>query len=556
MMKKLLVICGMCMLLLISSTTVWGARLGDESYFADDFENKTNWESIALTSPYWGSWNGSGVTVSEDGKPGSNKCAVVNSFWGSSLDVIPQQTLTGTVGISFDMQLNKRSVDGIYLRNYLERQDDPAQWKGSQSGEWLLKFEWREENGVAKYDFKAADSTHVYTAEEGKWFHVKMILDIPTNRYSVWLTDEDGKTSNIIASKTASLKNGTTGGFNGLIFYYTDYGNWGVQEEKIGDFKLDNFDMYKEAVSEYEDFENASSFGDSQRQWWIYQNAAPLTIESEGEAENENNFLQIKLPYSIELINEIPVPQRDKLLIEFRVKTDGATTYLRMRGGDYPTILQFSSANDTHDQVTPTAPVSGETVQYLKNEWVKIKIAIDGKANRWTCSLTPETSGQEQIVFDADLCNIGALEGVQFGYNSSSEATAKPFCIDDFRVTAPAYQVSAAVTAADGTPITTKANLLAAKDASPKANVKTAGVFSGAMPPSYMVCALYQDGRLLSTDLNKTFTMEGNGQAVTTAADLDFSGLNAEGGNIEVKAFLWQGDNMIPLTQAGSVVFE
>ncbi len=552
-MKKVLVICGMCMLLLLCSTTVWGAKIG-ESYFADDFENQTGWESLAAKG--WESLNGGCVKISEDGKPGNGKCAVVNALWRGSLDALFTQSPTGTVGITFDMQMNKRCVDGVYFLR---------QGKKSADGglEYLLNFAWKDGTyGIYAYDGDIFNSNPLFTLQQGQWINVKMILDMSGNKYSVWITDENGVSKNIIFNKNIALNND----LGGIVFHYPNYGLYVGPETDVGDFKLDNFDMYEEIPEEYEDFERANTFADDLQPYgWWSTNSGPLSIATEGEGASANRFLQFKSLYNSEAVKYFPAPQTENLIVEFKVKTEGITTYLRMRDDkneQYPTILEFASADEQNDKLTP-AGIQGNVVTYPKGKWITVKIVIDREANKWYCSLSPDANGVEYAVFSADI-PLQALTGLQFGYPGDGTAadidTAKAFCLDELRVTTftnvHSYNIAAAVTTADGTPIATKESLLSAKGANPITNVKVTREYYGEMTPAYVVCALYQDGQLLSMNLNKEFAMSGMEKAKTIPSALDFSEINGEGGIIEVKAFLWQGNNLIPLTSAGNKVFE
>lgn len=567
-MKKLLVSCGMAMLLLLCSATVWGAKTG-ESYFADNFENKTDWESLALTEPYWESSNGGGVTVSEDGKPGNGKCAVVKAHWGSSLDVVSKdpfagtvRPLTGTVGISFDMMMNKRSVDGVYLLNSDK----------SQSQNWLLKFEWQNQAyEVYPYtpvnEYNPWTTAPLFTIQQNQWVNIKMILDVPNNQYSVWITGEDGVSKNILFNAPIPFDStfgadpnvGVNTGFNGLRFFYAPYAQYGVPETEIGDFKLDNFDMYEDSLEEYEDFEQVSTFAELQPQWWS-DNAGPLTIEDEQTSEGQNHFLQFKSLYASEVVDYFPAVQAGNLFIEFRVKTEGGSSFLRMRDDknvNYPTILNFSAGEDGTDTVTYST--GGESVSYKRGEWVKIRIVIDREANKWYGSLISETDDNEQAIFNADL-PVQTVTGIQFGYPGDSGATmetAKAFCLDDLRVTAfsndDAYRVTASAADAQGSPISDAAGLLEAKDQNPQINMTVTRESLGEMAGVYACCVLYQDGRLVSISFDPAFALGATEREKTVAVNLDCSKLDAGSEDVEIKAFLWQGNNLVPLAEAFSV---
>ena len=136
-MKKILAICSA--LVMLAANSVCAEKIG-ESYFADDFENQTDWVSLAGTG--WGSTNGGAVIIT-DGKDG--KCAAIsNASWGSSLNAPVPQNLSGIVGVSFDMMMNKRSVDGVYFHK--QGENVPL--------EYLLNFQWRN-NAYEIYSYGA-----------------------------------------------------------------------------------------------------------------------------------------------------------------------------------------------------------------------------------------------------------------------------------------------------------------------------------------------------------------------------------------------------------------
>ena len=229
--------------------------------FEDDFEGKSGWEDLALKYPYWGSSNGGGVSVSSDGLPDNGNCVVINKHTGSSLVAKPQNSLVGNVDISFDMMMNGRSVDGIYL----------CDQNGNMNGnEWLLRVEWEQGSGtygLFPYKVGSWNAQKMYTLRQNQWINVRMSFDVDNQKYSIWIAEEGKEPVKVISEMSVLPENR----LYGIAFFYPDYNGAGVGESQIGDFKMDNFKMSQLVLNTGvdEDFNSYDSIDDLPGDWTI-----------------------------------------------------------------------------------------------------------------------------------------------------------------------------------------------------------------------------------------------------------------------------------------------
>lgn len=545
-MKKMLAICSVAVMLLLNAGSVLAEKSG-ESYFTDDFESQTDWVSLAGAG--WQSSNGGGVSIS-DGKDG--KCACINAYWGSSLNAPVPETASGIVGVSFDMMMEKRNVDGVYIQMTDESAESPC----------LLKFEWRNEAyAIFAYGADIYNTAPIFTLQQNQWINVKMLLDLKNNKYSAWITDEEGTSTNIIADLSAPVS-----GIGSIVFLNPQYGMYGVPEEDVGEFKLDNFDMYKDIPDESEDFENVSYISEVQR--WTSSNNNGVAIVS----EENNKYLQINSLWENLVSKRFYEPCSSNIILEMKLKAEQAKgQFLRVLTGegdnDYKNFLCINQDEEGNNQIIYCY---GEnvwniaSVAFENNTWFNLKIIVNKDKNVWYgyINLDPANDGEEQLIFWDSIADIDKLYGLQIFYPmhwvaDDPSAEGKNFCIDDFKTAffdgELSYSLNTSVTAKDGTTITDKQTLLGAKDQSPAVNVTVTRTTYGEMLPAYAVAAVYQDGKLVSLNMNNEFKLSGMNKEKIIVLNPDFSKLSTESENIEIKVFLWQRDNLMPLTSAAYI---
>lgn len=540
-MKKILAICGAVAMLSLNTISAGAEKVG-ESYFADDFENQTNWESIAAKG--WGSNNGGAVSVTE-GKDG--KCAMINAYWGSSLNAPVPQNLSGVVGISFDMTMNKRSVDGVYFR------------KGENAPlDYLLNFQWRNNvYEIYSYGADIYNTSPIYTLSQDQWVNVQMFLDLDNAQYSVTLTDSQGNAQNIINDVSLPIDNT----LDNIVFFNPQYGLYGVAEDQVGTFCLDNFDMYKEVPSEAENFENADSVANASG--WKTNNSNGAYIKS----ENGNKFLEINSLWENTVTKTFREPSDKNIVIDMRLNAEQPKgQFLRVLTGtgdnDYVNFLCLNQDETGENQaiycygenVWNVAPVTFEN-----GKWFNLKIIVNNDRKVWYgyINTDPDNGGEDQLIFSDSITGLDKIYGLQFYYPlhwnpNDDTATGKYFRIDDFDVSSfdgeISYTMAAEIETADGKKVADKQELLKEKDQSPVVKMTVTRTTYGEMLPTYAVAAIYENGKLVDADIDSSFNISGMNTKKTVTLNPDFSKLSADAEKVEVKTFLWQANDLVPLT--------
>lgn len=543
-MKKLLAICSALAMLSLNANSVWAEKIG-ESYFADDFENQTDW--VSLAGKGWTSDNGGAVNII-DGKYG--KCAYINAYWGSSLDSPVPENTADYIGISFDMMMNKRSVDGVYFQ---KKQGENV------SLDYLLNFQWKyNAYEVYAYNQDIYNTAPVYKFEYGQWINVKMLLDIKHQNYSVNITDENGISKNIIVNQSIPIDSTLAS----IKFFNPKYGQYAVPETDVGDFYLDNFDMYPEMPDESEDFEGVSIINDAVG--WESSNGAGVSITS----ENNNKYLDINSLWENTVTKRFRDPTDKNIVIDMKLKAEQPKgQFLRiLTGEDNNNYKNFLCLNQNENGENQIIYCYGENVwniapvTFESNKWFNLKIVVNNDTKIWYgyVNTDPDNGGEEQLVFWDSIADIDKIYGLQIFYplhwnpDKPDDATNKSFGIDDFDTSLfngeISYSMTALLTAADGTTITDKQGLLNVKDQNPAVNIKVSRKTYGEMLPAYAAAAVYQDGKLVCVDMNNSFALTAMNTEKTVTLNPDFSKLNKESNDIEVKAFFWQGNNLMPLT--------
>ncbi len=298
--------------------------------FEDDFEDKTGWEDLALQYPYWESSNGGGISVSGDGMPGNGNCAVIRKHTGSSLQAKLKQPLVGTVDISFDMMMNGRSVDGIYLFDA----------NGNMNGnEWLLRVEWEPGSGtygLFAYKLGSWNGSKIFTLRQNQWINVKMSFDVDNQKYSVWITDESGVPVNVVPEMPALPENK----LYGIAFFYPDYNGAGVTEDQIGDFKLDNFKMTQLILNTGldENFDAYTSVADLPGDWTVNESENVSIVDGALQLSAEARVENIHKPYITESLmfsGDIQYPENagvDDALTLSAMSGESVIDVLRVQG--------------------------------------------------------------------------------------------------------------------------------------------------------------------------------------------------------------------------------
>lgn len=296
------------------------AKIG-KVIFEDDFEDKTDWTSFALSEQAWDSFNGGPVSAVRDEESG-NVYAMIYSGAMSSLNKVFQEPLGGTVDLEFDMALGDKSSDGLYV---YPQPDSPA-----ASLLRIVEFDYYNTPGTIQ--FKDANGNFsTVTLEPEVWVKIELTFDTENNSFSMWLTKPGEERQTVFENLYFQLKDS----FYGFCFFYPGRGSG------MGALKLDNFQMSQLVLNTGidEEFDSYSTIAELPADWTIegVENAAIINgvLQLSGETRVQN----IHKPYitdSLVLRGDIQYPENtgaDDVLELSVMSGDVVVAVLRVQSG-------------------------------------------------------------------------------------------------------------------------------------------------------------------------------------------------------------------------------
>ena len=302
--------------------------------FEDDFEDKTDWESFAYSSQKWESYNGGVVKAVKDEETGNVYANIYSGALGS-LHKVFDAPLKGTVDLDFDMALESKSGDGLYL----------FQAPGLQSAQLprIVEFDYQT-NGVIRFKDAYGNFSPV-TLEPGLWVKTSLRFDTEQNTFSMHITKPGGEEQTVFENIAMDprLKNS----LYGFCFYYPGRG------EGMGAIKLDNLKLSQLILNTGidEDFDSYNDITEFPADWTTNTeeniSVSDGALHLLGEAEIQN----VHKPYNVDslgLSGDIRYPEN--------ASENDILTVSVMSGNSVISILNISG----------DGKINGQTSELLK----------------------------------------------------------------------------------------------------------------------------------------------------------------------------------------------